>query len=394
MYRNAKRAVRANSLVSTISRMLVTAGVSVSGCAGNDAMVTSDIVLDATVDTQTLDASVELTTAPPSASPRTGPSRYASSREAGIGELSNTGELVTDAGAALLDAQTADTTDGQRAVDATSPARAMDAGADAEQSVEAAVVPSVDEACDPSGIWALKLQGEVTSPTTPFSNSSGTTRLWALLDVHAAGDAFEGSTRLCGLDFPTISLLPSYGGERYQIQFPRSNSAKPDGLPSGSLRLRADTNGLAFEPLAILLGVQLDNDPLASWPTDGNDVAFDADSDGAAGITTTWATDQGQQLPPVDINGAARAQRTLVTGRVVLGANTYKGCDALAGSAGAARIETHVLGCTLTGGSACSKDQTSILESLKPDYSAAQSNLQAKRLPSGSRCSDVLKALQ
>jgi hypothetical protein len=385
MYRNAKRAVRANSLVSTISRMLVTVGVPVCGCAGNNTMVTSDIVLDATVDTQTLDASVELATAPPSDAPRTGPSRYAAGREAGIGELSNIGELVTDAGAAQLDAQTAD---------ATRPARGMDAAADAEQAVEAAVIPSVDEACDPSGLWALKLQGEVTSPTTPFSNSSGTARLWVLLDVHAAGDAFEGSTRLCGLDFPTITLLPSYGAERYQIQFPRSNSAKPDGLPSGALRLRADSNGLAFEPFSILLGVQLANDPLAGWPANGNEVAFDADSDGAPGITATWATDQGQQLPPVDVRGAARAQRTLVTGRFVLGASTYQGCEAFAGSAGAARVETHVLGCTLVGGAACSSDQTSILESLKPDYSAAQSSLQAKRMPSGSRCTDVLKALQ
>jgi hypothetical protein len=374
MYRNA------SSLASTPWLTSVVVSVSLGGCAANNVPTLEDEVLeDAGNETRvrTLDAAAG---------------------EFGEIDFSRSDEAPLDAGKrAPRDA-------GLIAL-VPEPTEQLDAGAptalaplDAGQSapvVDAQVEePAAPASCNVTGKWAVELRASVSSSATQFTTSGGEARAWLLLDVSGSDGSFRASTRVCAVQFPTIELKPEFGAESYQLQFPRSSaSSQADGLPGGSLTLRSKGNDIELDAFAVLLGVKNEAKASDAWPADGNSVQLDADGDGKPGTTVTWATGAGTFLPPLDLNKAARARDTQLAARVVLGAAKLTGCDAWSGPTGAARVDTHVLGCTRSDGQACSADQTSILELIRPQYSASKADLEAVRLPSSARCTDVLDKL-
>ncbi|MET0283564.1 MAG: hypothetical protein ABW352_03820 [Polyangiales bacterium] len=280
------------------------------------------------------------------------------------------------------------------------PTEVLDAGAptalvplDAGKSTTT-VDAQAPASCNVAGKWAVELRASVGSAATQFTTSSGEARTWLLLDVTGANGSFRATTRVCGVQFPSIELKPEFGVESYQLQFPRSSTSKfADGLPAGAITLRSSGNDIELDAFAVLLGVKSDHKASDAWPADGNSVQLDADSDGKPGTTVTWATGSGKFLPPLDLNKASRARDTQLSARVVLGATKLSGCDAWSGSTGSARVDTHVLGCTRSDGQGCSAEQTGILQTIRPQYSASKADLEAVRLGADARCTDVLDKL-
>ncbi len=377
MYRDA--AARASSVFVASAVVAVSAGF--AGCASNNVTTTSDAVADGSVEitVRSLDGSTLQSELAPDARVLRSDG---SAGEIALPELDASAEQA-DAGATGLPVQ--DGLDAQ-----VPPAPVQDAQVQDAQAPSAQTPDAAPASCDLQGKWALKLKGAVTSSQTPFTSSNGDATAWLLFDATGSGGSYTATTRVCGVQFPSIDLRPEFGSESYAMQFPRNS---PDGLQGGSVTLHAKDDSVSVDAFAVLLGAKTDGKASDAWPSDGSSVAFDADSDNKPGLTVTWSTSNGKVLPPLDVSKSSRARDSQLTARLVVGAASFSGCDTWNGTTGSARIDSHVLGCTRSDGSACTPDQLTLQELIRPQYDAQQATLQAARLSGDARCSDALTKL-
>lgn len=272
--------------------------------------------------------------------------------------------------------------------------------------------------CNFAGTWGTKVtinvnwvpQGLMSVIIAP---GTGQIQQWVKSTRTQLGTATTDSAVVCGVSLPDFSGTDFVGGETYGVRFPDSLFDKgylPPFTIAGSLSDRSPHAFFTTKASAALLGLTLADPTEAAWPATIT-TAVDSDMDGDPGVTVTAATGPipgGSGLYsnfPVDVLADRANQLGIVIRQVTELSGAATDCDHISGlatipklpspSTGKFAIDSHVVGCTLIDGGACSAAQANFLDGTQPVFSpvtgSGQATFASARMP-GASCADVRQA--
>jgi hypothetical protein len=293
-----------------------------------------------------------------------------------------------------------------------------DAAAGQNRDARSNVTPG---SCDFNGTWGSLVTVDVNwAPqglniqTFVLAPGSGTIKQWIKGVRVQHGSSLEDSTVVCGIELPDFHGTQVVAGQTYGVVFP--DSLFDDMLlPSFDVAavVTSSSPGAKYSASAsaALLGLTMANPTTDPWPTTVT-TATDPDNDGTPGVTVNAAEgvapgDGGYYADfPVGIPAPfqpvvlanqlhlAIRQVTTITGSVV-------DCDHIVGTAsipqiaGQYAINSHVVGCELVEGGACTDTQAAFVDNTQPVFTpSGPTTFQSLRLPAGATCATVRSMLQ
>jgi hypothetical protein len=258
--------------------------------------------------------------------------------------------------------------------------------------------PAAQGGCDVSGGWALKMAIDVTwTGSGALLAGTGEVDLWALIEATPGTDALTVALRPCGAALPDFrSIL----GETYGLAFPASLfDHAPPYVPATSTTVTlagASSPSFTFPVEATLLGLQMANPASDPWPASPSGVhQVDMDQDRMPGVTALAKTGAGySSLPVAAALVPPRAEALYMALRSVASiANPFANCTSASGAATITALDSHVLGCRMVGGAACSATQASFADANRTVFTVASATFQAAKLPGAGTCPDVRAAV-
>jgi hypothetical protein len=221
--------------------------------------------------------------------------------------------------------------------------------------------------------------------------------LWALIDAAPGTDALTITLRPCGAALPDFrSIL----GETYGLAFPSDLfDHSPPYLPATSTTITlagASTKTFAFPVEATLLGLRMANPESDPWPASASGIQqVDMDRDAMPGVTALAKTGAAYKSLPVALAlPPPRAEALYMALRSVASiTNPFASCTRASGAATVTALDSHVLGCRLAGGDACSSSQAAFADANRTAFTVTSATFQAAKLPGTSSCPDVRSAV-
>jgi hypothetical protein len=256
--------------------------------------------------------------------------------------------------------------------------------------------------CDLSGTWAAKVTIPVTWPTSAnIASGSGTMGFWLLVNGTQSGNTIPVTMVPCEVTIPDFSSTPAAGSELYEVAFPTSLfDHTPSFLPttSSTVTLGGSSPGSAYTvpSAAFLLGLSMTTPTTDPWPSTPETVTqVDMDQDGHPGVTSAFKTGGGYSLGSVNGLGTVRADKPYLALRIVVSLSaTLSGCTGVSGSATVTHVDTHTIGCDITGGGgACTQTQSDFADTNKPTLVPGSAAVSLVKIVNAGTCADVRAAL-
>jgi hypothetical protein len=120
----------------------------------------------------------------------------------------------------------------------------------------------------------------------------------------------------------------------------------------------------------------------------------DADGDMNPGLTSIPRSGTGYTLPPTSIAQTTRVDRLYIVNRNASSPMlTRTACDAASGPAMNVRIDNHVVGCHVMGGSDCMPAEANFVDSNRAIYTITGATAQSRIVADTATCADVRAAL-
>jgi hypothetical protein len=254
-------------------------------------------------------------------------------------------------------------------------------------------------ACPPQTAFTLGIHIVINlswDGTLGASAGSGDFHLWTLATMAASGPALTGNIQVCGNTLPPLPLAALIGGGTVQLEIPQSAWDVPSAPKFPTSGMLADwTTGAAITTTRTIALVGLTMpDPAAAWPVSYTMVnAIDVDQDGNPGISATPKTGPGFVQTPVALpllGVGARADKLYLASRTGVALNgTLTSCTEQAGNAAVTFFDSHVVGCHVTGGAACTADQINFVDSNRTAYTKMTGTFTSRILADGATCADA-----
>ena len=253
--------------------------------------------------------------------------------------------------------------------------------------------------CDLNGKFALKLTTPTTWSSTPYLKSgNGTFTHWALLTLSQSGTSLSASIAICGHVIPDFAsaVVPETYGVTYAnaaydgtLMPGTSGTATLGGLGPGS--------SFMFARSALLVGAQLADPVNGTWPSRASlaNLTADGDKDMKYGVTGSYKSGGGYTYVPANSLATARAMRGYIATRVRFQLNgTLTSCSQSSGGATVQNIDTHTLGCRISGDSRdCSDSEADFLDTRAPSFQPQAASYQLVKIDDNLGCSAVRAAL-
>lgn len=280
---------------------------------------------------------------------------------------------------------------------------ALGCGSAQETNAIATAASALTADCDLNGTWAMKFEIPVRWPATlAVETGEGTVYQWAKTTRVQDGLTFTDTVEVCGMQVPDTQASETFKRERYGFTFPDAlfDSGK---LPTFTVVNHLDGLGVGAtfttEPLAVLLGLTLDNPAQATWPTKGNQIQqIDADGDGHPGLTIAAKIAAPYTAPPVNMFRSKRAAQFYIAVRNVVESATAQltSCDAANGSVtipvinGKAAINSRIVGCQRVDGGQCTPSEHELVNKVQSGFDlAGTATVKMVRLAPGATCATV-----
>jgi hypothetical protein len=299
--------------------------------------------------------------------------------------------------------------------DAAAPVSDGGPGRDRDGSTRSDAAPG---SCDFTGTWGSRLTVDVTwTPaglnlqTFVLAPGAGTITQWIMGARVQHGTSLEDTTVVCGIVLPDFQGTQVVAGQVYGVIFPDSifdGMKLPTFEVDGVVTRSAPGATYSTSAAAALLGLTMANPTTDPWPATVT-TATDSDKDGTPGVTVNAA--QGPVPPPSDagfysdfpVGIPAPFQPVIVADRLDLAirqvtqvTGTVTDCDHVSGKVsipqlgGQYAINSHVIGCELVDGGACSDTQASFVDNTQPVFTpSGATTYESVRLPSGATCAMV-----
>lgn len=278
-----------------------------------------------------------------------------------------------------------------------------DTAANVENLASAGEAALETNACNLTGTWAVKFGIPVRwSPSIVVSGGGGTVHQWLKAVRTHSGDTYTDSLSLCGISSPDSKTRPLFGSEKYGIVFP--NELFDSGVLPGyeaRARLSSADAGIAYQadPLTVLIGMDMPNAALASWPTSKAMTTLDSDKDGLPGITINVRLDDGYTAPPVNMwPPHKRAAKFYIALRNVVeeAHGLFTDCDHAKGTVTIPIIDkklainSRVLGCVRTDGVECAPGEYEMVDKQSSGYDLnGVATMEMVRVPDNATCATI-----
>lgn len=231
----------------------------------------------------------------------------------------------------------------------------------------------------------------------------GEVHLWTKADLVFERGRVTGTARPCGSVVPALTKAGIVGGGQVQLEFPGAvweSPAMPVFQVTGSFTGFRVGAALSMDPIASTVGLTM-IDPLNdAWPGQASQItAVDHDGDGYPGIRAIPRTDPPFAAPPLDLgavldpSGAHADEVYLATRTVVQLTGTRASCASAAGTAQVSAFDSHVVGCHVQGGGACTQAQSDFLDASLPLFEVESATFEMVQVPSTATCAAVRAAL-
>lgn len=261
-------------------------------------------------------------------------------------------------------------------------------------------------ACNLAGTWGTYITSPVTwKGTLALAAGNGNLREWLLSTRTQNGNKTVDKAVPCAIQLPDFKGSAIAGGESYGLRFPTASFDKGK-VPATTLNgtLSGSTVGSTFSTpnTALLLGLSMANAATATWPTSSSGITpRDDDADGNPGFTTNAATGTNYKDFPLDLLKTARADKLYVATRTVASlSGKLTSCTEIDGSVkfavlgGTPAINSHILGCHISGGGTCNGTQQNFVDGNSPAFvPGAGSTMKSIKLAANATCADVRSAL-
>jgi len=223
---------------------------------------------------------------------------------------------------------------------------------------------------------------------------SGNLVVYALLTGTESVGAVTAGIVPCGITVPDFANLAS---QTYGLTFPTSLfDHVPDFLPTTpvTFTLVGSSPGSTFTSpaFAFVLGTTLTNPTTDPWPAVGSIVSDDMDMDSNPGVTVPYKATAGYTLPLVD--GTHSSDEAYLATRLALSTSgAFTDCSDGSATVTVTHFDTHIIGCHVSGGAACSAAQSNVDDANRPLFAATTGPLTLLKIAAGSSCMTVRGAL-
>ncbi|HEX3771800.1 MAG TPA: hypothetical protein VHV30_13075 [Polyangiaceae bacterium] len=278
--------------------------------------------------------------------------------------------------------------------------------------------------CNYAGHWATKITIPVMwAPqgltSVILASGAGTIEQWIVSDRTVNGLATTEAAHVCGITLPDFQSTGFVGGgETYGIRFPDAlfdSGDIPTVTINGKLGDRSPSASFVTQANAVLIGLTLGNATTAPWPALITS-SVDTDKDGNPGVTANVAsgpvansvTGAMYSAIPTDVDFNRATQVFVAIRQVTALTGTAIDCDHIAGTvtipnipvpataAAAATtkyaIDSHVLGCALGDGGACSISQTAFVDGTEPVFTPTSGGTFTSARMNSADCASVRRA--
>jgi hypothetical protein len=258
---------------------------------------------------------------------------------------------------------------------------------------------SCQNKCDLGGLWALRIETDVTwGSTLAVASGSGKIVTWGLVTRTYTSTEQRDSGRPCGIVIPPFRGSLLAGSENYALDFPDTiffdhvlPSATVNFTTTGAVGGNFRTVGSAVS----LIGATLS--PAAQpWPSRSTLITnqVDHDADREYGISALSRSASGYARVPVDGLRLFRADRVYLAVRQIAAFDgTLSSCTEIAGDATVTSQDSHVLGCHVSGGSNCNAGQRDFVDNNRVVHQVGDAHFRMVKLPAGSTCATVKSTL-
>jgi hypothetical protein len=288
---------------------------------------------------------------------------------------------------------------------------------------DAAATMSSDGGCDFNGTWATRITIDVSWMPQGLNSvilSPGTGQIiqWVKgirVQSPTAPMALSDDSVVCGIQLPDFQSTTT---EVYGVRFPDTlfdDQYLPPFTVNGALTRLSGDGGLGYSTTetAVLIGLTMTNPTQDPWPATIT-TQDDEDHDNAPGVTVAAA--QGPlslrtptastysyvptNIPLLPLEQPVRASSLyLATRQVTIVSGKVQDCNTITGTVdiptinSKPAIDSHILGCALVDGGACttgSSSQTSFVDNSQPVFTpSGPTDFQSVRLDAGATCADV-----
>ncbi len=258
-----------------------------------------------------------------------------------------------------------------------------------------------ETSCNLSGTWAAKVSVQVTwASSLSLAAGSGSLNFWVMVKGTQSGTSIPITMVPCEITIPDFSSSPAGGNELYGVTFPNTLfDHAPPYLPStsGTVTLGGSSPGSTYSlpVVAFLIGDSLTNPTTDAWPAVAMVTQVDMDQDGKFGVTTPYKTGGTYQFVPLDLGKSARSDKAYLAARLAASfSGTLSSCTGIAGSATVTHLDTHIIGCEISGGGGdCMTTQSNFADSNRPAYMIGAASLSLVKVADAATCADVRSAL-
>jgi hypothetical protein len=285
----------------------------------------------------------------------------------------------------------------------------------------------VDGGCNFNGTWATQITIDVNwQPqglmSVILAAGSGTITQWVKgnrVQTLSAPLQLSDDSVVCGIALPDFQATALGLNEVYGVRFPDTlfdDAYLPPFPVNGALTAQAG-GGFTYSttPTAVLLGLTMQNPTTDPWPATVT-TWVDQDQDGFPGVTvavaqgplaTPTATATTYSYIPTDVPApfmpvALASSLYLAIRQITVASGTVEDCNTITGTvsiptiASKAAIDSHILGCGLLDGGACTtgaSSEASFVDNSQPVFTpSGTTTFQSIRVHDGATCADVRSA--
>jgi hypothetical protein len=236
------------------------------------------------------------------------------------------------------------------------------------------------------------------SPGLASMGGTSQVHIWGKTAFTASGNNLTGSLQACGIVLPATTLNALGGGGMILIEVPDAtwDVATMPRFPVTGTQTGWNVGCTMTYSYAALIGSTMTDLATGTWPSSYTGVTMinDPDDDMNPGLTSIPRGGTGYTLPPTSIAQSSRVDKLYIVNRnASTPMVTRTACDAASGPAMSVRIDNHVVGCHVMGGSDCMPSDVAFVDMNRTSYTIMGATAQTKVIPDTATCADVRAAL-
>jgi hypothetical protein len=227
-----------------------------------------------------------------------------------------------------------------------------------------------------------------------LAKGSGQVHVWSKSKLVENGTKATVTTKPCGISLPVTTTSDLAGGYSVLPEIADTAWDSPSMPTFTGTATRLATGAWQVDPGVALVGLSMAT-PNAKWPDVDEITGVDVDGDGTPGVTAIPRVGGNFQQPALNLSQSQHADELHLISRNIM-TLTYGGSGCPTRQQGVADVtafDSHIIGCHVSGGAACTENQRDFVDSNRTVYEAQGGSFTSQRVADTASCDEVRSAL-